>query len=59
MIGLSQEGEGFFALLIFILLSIISIIVIIMLLRPIEYSANCEISGVNIGINKDMNFYWF
>ena len=56
---LSQEGKGFLLFSVVMLIFIFSITLSAMLLSEIEYSADCEISGVNIGINKDMNFTGF
>ena len=56
---LSQAGKGFILFSVVILIFILSITISAMLLSDMEYSADCEISGVNIGVNKDMNFTGF
>ena len=57
--GLSEAGKGFLLFSVVILTSIILLTITLMLFKPIEYSANCSISGVNLGINNEMNFTGF
>ena len=57
--ALSQAGKGFFAVATFFVISILLIIVAVGLFAPIEDSADCEISGINVGINESMNFTGF
>ena len=57
--GLSQEGKVFFAIMTFIVISILLLTITVMLFKPIEYSANCSVDGVSVGIDKELNFTGF
>jgi len=57
--ALSEMGKGFFALMTFFVISILLLVVTIGLFRTIEYSANCSIDGVSMGINDELNFTGF
>jgi len=57
--ALSDEGKGFIVFISIIVVAILLIITFVGLFAPIEYSANCSISGVNTGVDKEMNFTGF
>lgn len=59
MMALSQMGKGFFALATFIVISILLLVITVMLFRPMEYSLNCSVDGVSIGIDNETNFTGF
>jgi hypothetical protein len=60
MMELSHEGKGFITFVSVIVLAILIVVAAIgfmsLLFEKIEYEADCSITGVNTGVNEDMNF---
>lgn len=59
IMALSEEGKFLFKIMIFAVISVLLLVLMMMLFRPIEYSVNCSVDGVSIGIDKELNFTGF